>query len=252
MTHDDLCLGCGRCVEVCPEKAITLGPETGRTIDRQRCSRCFKCVEVCPAQALTAVGETMSIDQVMAEIVKDELFMVRSGGGVTVSGGEPLLQGAFVTELLKACQEHGLHTALDTCGQAPWPILEAALAHTDLVLYDIKHMNPKAHLQATGIDNSLALANLRKIPKHINLWLRIPLIPGFSDSTDNLDQIIFLSREIAPEKISILPYHKYGDGKYVNLGLEAPFAEVKTFQKEQLDKIKAYLETSGLPVTVGE
>lgn len=252
MTHDDLCLACGKCVEICPEQAITLNTGSGRKIDRDRCSRCFDCVEVCPARALTTVGEYMSVDQVMTEIEKDELFMVRSGGGVTVSGGEPLLQAPFLIELLKACKERGLHTALDTCGHAPWTVLEKVLQYVDLVLYDIKHMDPRTHLEATGTDNSLALANLRKIPKGIEVWLRIPLIPGFNDSASDLEQIIMLSREISAKKISILPYHKYGDGKYHNLGMEIPLSEINTFSREKLEEIKAYLEKSGVPVSVGE
>lgn len=252
MTHDDLCLGCGKCMEACSSGAITFGPGTGRRIDRDRCNRCFDCVAACPAGALTAVGEYMTVDRVMDEIEKDELFMIRSGGGVTFSGGEPLLQGPFLIELLKACRERGLHTALDTCGHAPWPVLAKALEYTDLILYDIKHLDPRLHLEATGTDNTPALANLRKIPGHIEIWIRIPLIPGFNDAFEHLDRLVSLSREIAAKKISILPYHKYGDGKYLNLGLEAPLPEIKTYKKERLEEIKARLEKSGLPVTIGE
>ena len=252
MTHDDLCLGCGKCVEICPEQAITLTAETGRKIDRDRCNRCFKCVEACPAKALTSVGEYMTIDQVMAEIEKDELFMIRSNGGVTISGGEPLFQAPFTIELLKTCKERGIHTALDTCGHAPWSMLEKALKYVDLLLYDIKHMDPKVHLEGTGTDNSLPLANLGKIPGHIDVWLRIPLIPGFNDSQENLDRLIFLSRKKPFKRVSLLPYHKYGDGKYENLGLDIPFQEVKTYTKERLEEIKAYLEKAGLPVSLGE
>jgi pyruvate formate lyase activating enzyme len=252
MTHDDKCVGCGRCLEVCPAKAVSLDAQTGRKIDRSRCNRCFECVDVCPAKALTAVGEYLSIPQVMAQIEKDELFFCRSGGGMTVSGGEPLLQSPFVCELLKACKERGLHTALDTCGHAPWPTLEQALRYTDLVLYDIKHMDPDAHMQGTGAGNVLVLANLYKIPRSTRLWLRLPLIPGYNDSRDNLDQVIALSRKTAAEKISLLPFNRYGDGKYRDLGLDIPLLGVPALTKQKAERIKTYLERSGLPVTIGE
>jgi pyruvate formate lyase activating enzyme len=252
MTYDEKCIGCGKCLDICPENAVSLDAQTGRKIDRSRCSRCFECVDVCPAKALAAVGEYLSIPQVMAQIEKDELFFWRSDGGVTVSGGEPLLQGPFVCELLKACKERGLHTALDTSGHVPWPTLEEALRYTDLVLYDIKHMDSEAHMRATGANNALVLTNLYKIPRSTRLWLRLPLIPGYNDSRDNLDQVIALSRKTAAEKISLLPFNRYGDGKYRDLGLDMPLFGVGALTKQKAEQIKTYLESSGLPVTIGE
>jgi pyruvate formate lyase activating enzyme len=113
-------------------------------------------------------------------------------------------------------------------------------------------MDPKVHLQGTGTDNALPLANLGKIPGHIEVWLRIPLIPGFNDSQENLDRLILLSRKKPFKRISLLPYHKYGDGKYENLGLPIPFGEIKTYKKERLEEIRVYLENAGLPVSLGE
>ncbi len=252
MIHDDRCIGCLKCLEVCPKKAITFHPEKGRRIIRNRCNRCLDCVAVCPAKSLTAVGEIMTVEQVMAEIKKDELFIHRSDGGVTISGGEPLAQAPFVLELLKACRERGLHTALDTSGYAPWSTLEEILNYVDLVLFDIKHMDPKVHTQVTGVSNALPLSNLRRIPRNIPIWLRLPLIPGYNDSLENLDKVGALSREIAAEKISLLPFNRYGDGKYLNLGRKIPLPGIEMFSRGKIEEIKVVLEKSGVPVTIGE
>jgi len=252
MTHDAQCIACGKCVDACPVEAITLNKQEGRKIDRDRCNLCFECVEVCPAEALTKVGEIMTVEQVVEEVEKDEIFYWRSGGGVTISGGEPLLQGPFVTKVLKACKEKGLHTALDTCGYSPWPLLEEVLEYVDLVLFDIKHMDPKAHEEATGMSNALSLENLYKIPNHKTVWLRIPLIPGYNDSEENLKKISALGREIGAERISILPFNKFGEGKYENLGKQIFISDVKPPSKERLHEIQQSIESFGLHVTLGE
>jgi pyruvate formate lyase activating enzyme len=252
MTHDDRCIACLKCLEVCSPKAITFHLGKGRRIDRNRCNLCLYCVEVCPSKSLTAVGETMTVDQVMNEIIKDELFFNRSGGGVTVSGGEPLSQGLFVLELLRACKERGLHTALDTSGYGSWSVLETLLAYLDLVLFDIKHMDPRAHTRGTGKSNALPLSNLRRIPRNIQVWIRLPIIPGYNDSPENLNKVMDLSREIGAEKISLLPFTRYGDGKYLNLGRKIPMAEIQPLSQGKITEIKSFLEQSGIPVAVGE
>jgi pyruvate formate lyase activating enzyme len=252
MTHDDRCIGCLKCLEICPEKAITFTPKKGRQIDRTRCNNCLACVEVCPSKSLTRVGEIMTLEQIMAEISKDEIFMARSQGGVTVSGGEPLAQAPFVGRLLMTCKERGLHTALDTSGYAPWSIMEKVLDYVDLVLFDIKHLNRKTHQQGAGVSNTLLLSNLKRIPRTIKVWMRLPLIPGYNDSPENLEQIIALSKETKVEKISLLPFNRYGDGKYLNLGRKIPMPETQPLSKGGIAEIKSILERSGLPVTLGE
>lgn len=252
MIHDDRCIGCRKCLEICPVKAISFHPEKGRRINRKRCNRCLECVAVCPAKSLTAVGEIMTVEQVMAEILKDELFFNRSGGGVTVSGGEPLSQGPFVLKLLMACKERGLHTALDTSGYGSWSVLENLLDYLDLIMFDVKHMDPKAHTRGTGKSNVLPISNLRRIPRDIKVWIRLPLIPGYNDSTENLNKVIALTRETGAEKISLLPFNRYGDGKYLNLGRKIPFPGINPFIRKKIEEFRAHLERSGLPVTVGE
>ena len=252
MTHDDRCIGCLKCLKVCSVKAISFHPEKGRRINRKRCNLCLDCVAVCPAKSLTAVGEIMTVEQVMAEIKKDELFFHRSDGGVTISGGEPLVQAPFVMELFKDCKERGLHTALDTSGYAPWSTLEEILDYVNLILFDIKHMDPKAHAQGTGVSNALPLSNLRRIPRNIKIWLRLPLIPGYNDSLENLDNVVALSREKGVEKISLLPFNRHGDGKYLNLGRKVPLPGIEPFSRKKIEEVRSHLERSGLPVTVGE
>ncbi|MBW2003365.1 MAG: glycyl-radical enzyme activating protein [Deltaproteobacteria bacterium] len=252
LTHDERCILCGECVESCPLGAITLDKNEGRKIERVKCNLCFKCVDVCPTGALTKVGKYMTVEEVMSEIEKDELIYYESGGGVTISGGEPLFQGSFTYNLLRACKERGLHTALDTCGYAPWTLMEKVLRYVDLVLYDIKHMDPKAHKQATGKSNSLILRNVHKIPHHIKVWLRIPLIPEFNDSDENLRKVVELGREIGAEKISILPFNKLGEGKYQSMGKEFPMAKIEPSSTKKIREMQRSIERFGIPVTVGE
>jgi len=252
MVNDSKCQMCGNCADSCSVGAIHIDPEKGRKIDRAKCNRCFECVDVCPTGALKKAGEYMSVGEVMKEIEKDEIFYQKSNGGVTISGGEPLFQEAFVASLLKACKDLGLHTALDTSGYASWDTFEKALKHVDLVLYDIKHMDPKLHEEATGQNNELILSNLRKIPPDKRVWLRIPLVPGFNDTEDNLKKVGELGREIGVEKVSILPFHKLGEGKYKQLDREYPIGETETPIKEQVRQIQKFLEGFGLQVTIGE
>lgn len=241
----------GKCVEACPVGAITLEQQKSRKINRARCNLCFQCVDACPTKALSKVGEYMTVEEVMAEIERDELFYRKSGGGITISGGEPLLQWQFVCRLLEACQQRHLHTALDTCGYAPWPTLEKVLEHVDLVLYDIKHMEPKLHKEATGKSNRLILNNVRMMPAQTNVWLRIPLIPGFNDSEENLAKLSRLGREIGAEKVSILPYHKLAEEKYKQMGQQYTMASLEPPSQEHLQQIQKFIESFGLQVTIG-
>ncbi|HEY40652.1 MAG TPA: glycyl-radical enzyme activating protein [Dehalococcoidia bacterium] len=251
MSHDTKCMLLGKCVETCPVGAITIHQQQSRQIDRSICDLCFKCVDACPTRALSKVGEYMTIKEVMAEIERDELFYHRSGGGVTISGGEPLFQWQFVLRLLEACKQRHLHTALDTSGYARWAVLQKVLENVDLVLYDIKHMDSELHKKSTGKSNRLILSNLRMISPQKKVWLRFPLVPGFNDSRKNLTELGRLGREIGVEKVSILPYHKLAEEKYRQLGIRRKVSNIQPPSKKRLMEIQARIESFGLQVTIG-
>ena len=247
---DRNCIGCGRCVEACPQDAITLG-ESGRLIDREKCDRCLICAEVCPSGAIEIAGRYMDVDEAMEEVAKDELFYRNSGGGVTVSGGEPLLQWQFVRALLKECKSKNFHTALDTSGYSPWNDMEEVLKYVDLVLYDVKLMDPAKHKEATGVDNEIILSNVAKVAQKKRTWLRYPVIPGFNDSESCAREIAAFASNIPIEKASLLPYHAFGAEKYERLGRIYSIEGVSPPTDEQLQGIASIFESFGLNVTVG-
>lgn len=189
------CIGCRTCLEACPEKALTL-TEQGLVIDRHKCRRCGKCAAACPSTALEQIGSRWSLDDLAAEVMKDKTYYETSGGGVTVSGGEPTRQAAFVARFLTRLREQGLHTALDTCGLCDRKALEAILPHTALVLFDMKLADPAAHKEYTGSDNRLILDNFTYIADYTaghlyptGIWVRTPIIPGATDLAENITAI---------------------------------------------------------------
>lgn len=251
MTHDRKCVRCGKCEQVCPVGAITVSPEA-REIDRARCNLCLECAGVCPSEAITVSGRYVSIDEVTTEVESDRLFYEHSGGGVTVSGGEPLLQWEFVSELLKVCKERGLHTALDTAGYSSWHIIERVLEYVDLVLFDIKHMDPGKHRKGTSKSNSLILRNAQRIAaKKVRLWLRVPLIPGYNDSKEDIEKVARLGLKIGAEKVSILPFHGFGIPKYEQLGRRYTFEQVESPDDEHIQRVRESIVALGLEADVG-
>lgn len=251
MTYDAKCIGCGKCAEACPLGAITIDQQNGRVIDRQKCDLCLKCAEVCPSGSISIAGTYMTVDEVIAEVTSDELFYKNSGGGVTVSGGEPLAQPKFARELCKALKKREIHTALDTSGFAKWDIMESVLEYLDLVLFDIKHMDTSQHIIGTGQNNALILENARKTASKVRTWLRIPLIPGFNDSEEAVRELAEFGHEIGVEQVSLLPYHEWGMPSYERLGLPYPLAGVDRLDDAQLKLAKSICESAGLKAIVG-
>ena len=225
--------------------------QRGRKINRSRCNSCLKCAEVCPTGAIGISGSYMTPGQVMKEVESDGLFYQNSGGGVTLSGGEPLLQWEFALELLKGCKAKGFHTALDTCGYAPWHVLQRVLDYTDLALYDIKHMDPEQHRRGTGKSNKLILDNARRTAAKVRTWLRVPLIPGYNASAENLKETARFGLEIGVEKVSLLPYHIWGKAKYARLGKRYFMEQTSLPSDEFVEKCQKIIEDLGLKATIG-
>lgn len=220
------CIGtkeCGRCLDVCPSRAVFPGPVSGRVeMDRTRCDACGLCAGACPSRALEQVGRWMTVDEVIQEVEEDSGFYARSGGGLTLSGGEPLLQAAFAVEVLRAARGRGIHTALETSGSCPWEDLEAACSLADEIFFDVKARESAKHRTATGVPNERILENLRRLCDRFPdrpLRVRTPVIPGYNDTPSDIRAIAeFLDTLPRPVAYELLPFHRFGEPKYARLG----------------------------------
>ena len=242
------CMGCGHCIEVCPEGAHML-VEGRHVVDRGRCLSCGTCAEGCYSGALEMAGHRATVDEAMEEVLRDRIFYENSGGGVTLSGGEPLAQPEFTQALLKVARDEGVHTSLDTSGYAPWRVLEEVLKFTDLVLYDLKQMNSGVHRALTGVPNELIVENLRRLDGHgIPLWIRIPLIPGRNDGDANFHAMGELLSGLANvERVEILGYHRLAESKYERAGMEYTLRGLEPPTEDEIASRRRILISYGLP-----
>jgi pyruvate formate lyase activating enzyme len=250
--RESRCIRCGACVAACPEGAIAWDGDGPRT-SGEKCSLCGACVIACTSEAREIVGREMTVAQVMDEIRRDVAFYDESGGGVTFSGGEPLMQPAFLLALLRACQEEEIHTALDTCGQAPWETLDAIRGNVDLFLYDLKLLDEVRHRAFTGASNALILSNLRALSqREEKIILRVPVIPGVNDDEESSRQIgVFAAGLPRLRQVDLLPYHQTAMDKYERLGRAYALAGAWPPSAERMAAIASILQSFGLRVKIG-
>ena len=215
------CAHCGACAKVCPKGALEF--DGTPSVRRGLCDGCFACADACQRRAIKKYGISLSVTEIAREVSKDEVFYFHSGGGVTLSGGEPCAQADFAAELLSEIKKHGIHTSVETALCVPWENVEILLPFFDCVLADVKHMNTEQHRRWTGIDNLLVLDNIRRIDSsdfQASLIIRIPLIPGINDDDENLRAVASFARGLTKklQAIELLPYHRLGLNTYKMLG----------------------------------
>ncbi len=246
MVRAERCQGCGACVRVCGQGSAHI--KDGRR-QPAHCSACGDCVTACMQGALELVGRAQTVEQVMQEVMKDELFYDQSGGGVSFSGGEPLLQVEFLDGLLLACRQQGLHTVLDTCGYAPWEVLAKLVPLVDLFLFDVKLMDEERHIQFTGQSNRQILENLQRLTQiHRQVEVRVPIIPGVNDDRANLVALAAYLRPLPILGVRLLPYHNYGVPKYAHLGQAYRLPETLASGEIAVELSAAHLREAGLAV----
>ncbi len=240
------CIRCGRCVTACP---------TGAAADEMAaslCTACGVCVDACPAGGRKLFGERLTVEQVVHHVLKDRAFYRRSAGGVTLSGGEPAHQAEFGRAVLAACRAHGLDTAVETCGYAPFTDLAGLAEYCDLFLYDLKHMNRDVHRQLTGVPNDLILDNLKRLAGLRPVLVRMPIIPGHNDGVENLDEMAEFLHHLSPvPPVELLPYHNYGSAKYARAGRTYAIPEVHLPSTDAMHVLAARMQALGIACQVG-
>ena len=248
MLSESRCIGCGKCVKACPSSLHSF--DNGHRIKRELCSACGACAEACVG-ALELVGRETGVEEVIAEVMKDELFYKNSGGGITLSGGEPLMQHGFSLALLKAAKEKGLHTCIETCGFAKWEHIEALIPYVDIFLWDVKETDDSLHRRYTGVSNGKILENLRRLnAAGAEIILRCPIIPGLNDREEHLKKIAALAEELSGvRRVDIEPYHPLGKSKSEALGADYALGDLSFAEESAVESwISLISEKTSKPV----
>jgi pyruvate formate lyase activating enzyme len=246
--YSDLCCSCGTCAAVCPESAHHVVPEK-HSFDLSRCRSCGKCVEECPREAMKLYGKKVTLDEALVIAIEDRDFFQESGGGVTISGGEPLVQKEFTLALLREVKKAGIHTCLDTCAFVPQKAFEEALEVTDMFLVDFKHAVSYEHKKLTGLGNELVCQNLQWLSdRGARIEIRIPLIPGCNDSYENMEKTAGFLSKLCIESVRLLPYHSLARSKYRAINMPDTMPDVPTPEYDQLTEFAGILQKSGLTV----
>jgi pyruvate formate lyase activating enzyme len=252
--QDERCAGCGLCIAVCPEIALQLSEtDPQRAVLKHRiCTACGSCLDVCYFNALRLSGSQMTVGDLLTDLLKDQPFFQRSGGGVTLSGGEPLLQPHFSYHLLLACTHHQIHTALETSGFAPWKTVSRIAKVADLILYDLKLLDPILHERYTGVRNDLVLHNLQRLARlNKRVQVRVPCIPGINDSEEHIRRIARYVRGFGLESIALLPYNASANAKYHWIGRPYSLSKTETQPERYMRQLSEICVKEGLDVQIG-
>ena len=256
MFKRDSCIDCGACVSVCPASIHSISKEIKHEVNHSiNCIGCRKCEEVCTQSAISIVGEVKTVSQLMEIIEEDIGFYDVSGGGVTLGGGEVMMQPEFATNLLMTCKQEGINTAIETCGYTKLESILQVAEFTDLFLFDIKHIDPERHYKLTGVHNERILQNLSELlHRRYNVKVRMPLLKGINDNQDEIERIITFLRPFRDYKnfkgIDMLPYHKLGVNKYTQLGMAYPIQGDPSLSSEELNMIEGWIKNYDFPVTI--
>ena len=251
------CVSCQACISACPNEALFLDDEGKIGRNLEKCTNCGTCTWVCPVGARELRGTVMTVDEVMAKVEKDRIFYRRGGGGLTLSGGEILMQAGFASNILHRAKDRFIHTAVETCAYGRWKDLEAILKYADLAFIDIKHFDALVHKRLTGRSNRPILDNIRKAAEFFmklnrHLILRLAVVPGFNDSPQNLRDIAQFLRSLPKDwELNLLPYHRYGVSKYDWLGQQYELVEVEPPSRDRLKELVGYFESFGIVCSLG-
>ena len=244
------CIACGKCFEACPHGAHERLADGSRVFHRERCEACGRCAEGCYAEALVLEGRSLTVEEAMEELRRDLPFYKTSGGGITLSGGEPMRQVEFSASVLEGCRAEAIHTALDTSGYAPWDDYEKVLPFVDLVLYDFKHADPAAHRTYTGVSNEIIRENLRRIDERsVPIEVRIPVIPGINDDRGNIEATASVLKGLKNlVRVTLLPFHRLGESKYPRVGRSYKLDGLEPPTREHMEEVAGWIGAFGLEV----
>jgi pyruvate formate lyase activating enzyme len=246
------CTGCGSCVAACQSGACQTKAHGQLHFDRTLCTSCGTCVETCYSGARVLLGRPMTVEPVLSEVRKDEVFYRNSGGGVTLSGGEPALWSRFAARLLRAFKAEAIHTAIETCGHVPFEEIERLLPDLDLLMYDIKHMDPLEHERHTGGTNETILANLQQLARtDVEIIVRVPVIPSFNDDPAAIGEIADFVGSLGLRTVHLLPYHRYAQDKYARLGREYALAGLMPPKDEHMHELAERVRSHGPACQIG-
>ena len=250
-----LCTRCGKCAEVCPTGALVFKEDEVPHIDRTLCTGCGECSEVCTYGAIVHYGKQMTVEEIYDIVHRDKMFYDSSGGGVTVSGGEPLLHPERVHDLFQKCRDTGIHTCMETSGYVPLSSVQKVLPYTDYVLFDLKQLDSEKHLRYTGKSNNMILANAKTvIESNVETLFRMPLIPGINDDMQNIEDTAEFLSSLGNDacRIELMPYHQLGKGKYESLDKVYHLSNISAPEPEQVESAKTAFENFGITCMISK